>query len=71
MLEAAAQLNVSLRTMQRWKQYKMGPQVLLLPGNRRMIRYRQEDIDAFLGKSVPETKPSNIRRLPEKPTAAE
>ena len=49
--EIARQIGVSLHTIRRWRHERKGPAYLRMG---RTIRYRQEDIDEFIARSVNE-----------------
>lgn len=44
--QAAAYLNISIRTMQRWRRHGIGPPSIRLPNG--YLRYRKSDLDAWL-----------------------
>jgi excisionase family DNA binding protein len=52
--QAAAYLNVSIRTLQRWRREGIGPPSIRLPN--KYLRYRQGDLDAWL-EQQPEGTP--------------
>ena len=49
--EIAQQIGVSLPTIRRWRYERKGPAYIRMG---RTIRYRQEDIDEFIARSVNE-----------------
>ena len=48
--ETAELLNVPLRTLQYWRDTKQGPAYLRI--SPKIIRYRREDVSAFLEQST-------------------
>ena len=46
-IQAAERLNVSVMTLRKWRLFRRGPNFLKL-GSR--VRYRPEDIDAYLDR---------------------
>jgi DNA-binding transcriptional MerR regulator len=55
--QAAAYLNVSIRTMQRWRRQGIGPPSIRLPNG--YLRYRPADLDEWLKRygGNPESQP--------------
>jgi predicted DNA-binding transcriptional regulator AlpA len=49
--QLAAQLNISVKTLQNWRWLGRGPKFIKLNGDS-LVRYRQSDVDAYLEAQV-------------------
>lgn len=58
-IDLATHLGISRDTLRDWRQHGKGPKFIKLGGTRfARIRYRQQDVDAFLQASEIPTKPA-------------
>jgi DNA-binding transcriptional MerR regulator len=53
--QAAAYLNVSITTLQRWRRNGIGPPSIVLPNGYR--RFRKSDLDAWLAQHEEDDQP--------------
>ena len=51
-IDVAEHIGVSLQTVRRWRRERLGPPYVKIEAS---VRYRQEDIDAFVAGSVIQT----------------
>ena len=51
-IDVAEHIGVSLQTVRRWRRERLGPPYVKIEAS---VRYRQEDLDAFVERSVIET----------------
>lgn len=61
--QAAERLGVSVHTLRKWRRFHRGPRFIKLPGSERRgrgragaVRYRIEDLDAFLAECIVPTE---------------
>ena len=53
--DIAKQIGVSLATVRRWRRERTGPPYVKIAAS---VRYRQEDVDAYVAKSIVRTSVS-------------
>jgi len=51
-IDVAEHIGVSLQTVRRWRRERLGPPYVKIEAS---VRYRQEDVDAFVAGAVIET----------------
>ena len=65
--QAAGVLGVAPKTLANWRSQGKGPKFCRLG---RAIGYRQEDLDAFIEKSMADPSGALDRRVPPRPVAS-
>lgn len=65
--QAAGVLGVAPKTLANWRSQGKGPKFCRLG---RAIGYRQEDLDAFIEKSMADPSDALDRRVPPRPAAS-